>query len=276
MLKAFAEGSVFGELYNPTDTWSEDGDANPNSLRRRDGTQQREGQAKVVLLHGWQRTHQDYKVLAGELSCPSLAIDLPGFGASPQPPPGWGTYEYASLVARVLEESDLKPIVVGHSFGGRVAVRLAGTRPDLVSGLVLTGVPLLKPSAGRKRSRPRLGYLVVKKLASLGVVPDGTLERARQRYGSRDYNNAHGVIRELLVRCVNETYNDSLEKIVCPTTLVWSDDDSEAPFEIATTLSQSYPEWKLVRLSGGGHLTPHSSPGRLAGEIEELIVATGI
>src|SRR3954452_16103169 len=77
----------------------------------------------VLALHGWQRTHRDFnRVLEG---IDALALDLPGFGASPPPAEPWGSAEYAKALLPVLDGFDGPPVVLGHSFGGRVAVHIA-------------------------------------------------------------------------------------------------------------------------------------------------------
>ncbi len=68
------------------------------------------------------------------------------------------------------------------------------------------------------------------------LVGDGRMERARQRYGSADYRAAQGVMRDVLVRLVNERYDDALAALRCPVELVWGDDDAEAPVETARAL----------------------------------------
>ncbi|HSJ29471.1 MAG TPA: alpha/beta fold hydrolase, partial [Acidimicrobiia bacterium] len=93
----------------------------------------------VVALHGWGRRGSDFDgVLAG---LDAIAVDLPGFGASPAPVTAMGAHGYAAVLDPVIRSLPAPPLIVGHSFGGRVAVCLASGTP--VAGLVLTGVPLL-------------------------------------------------------------------------------------------------------------------------------------
>jgi len=78
---------------------------------------------EVIGLHGWARSRED---LAGPLAgLNALAVDLPGFGASPEPPEAWDSRAYAALIAEVLAGLDRPQVLLGHSFGGRVAVKLA-------------------------------------------------------------------------------------------------------------------------------------------------------
>ena len=132
----------------------------------------------VVALHGWARSGADFAAIVSGLD--AVAPHLPGFGPADEPPVVWGTEDYADLVADAIRP--FGPVVIlGHSFGGRVAVRLAARHPELVSGLVLTGVPLLRPPA---TSKPKLQFRIVKALVARGIlseVPDSENRVAKVR-----------------------------------------------------------------------------------------------
>src|ERR1700730_2822990 len=138
--------------------------------------------AEVVGLHGWARSRED---LAGPLAgLNALALDLPGFGASPEPPAAWDSRAYAALVAEVLAGLDRPQVLLGHSFGGRVAVKLAAWWPELVTGLVLAGVPLLRQQPGG--GSPAWSFRVARWGSRHGLVSEGRMEKLRQRTGSED------------------------------------------------------------------------------------------
>ncbi|MHB8681974.1 MAG: alpha/beta fold hydrolase [Acidimicrobiales bacterium] len=250
MLRSLAGGALFGEAWGP---------APP----------------QVLAFHGWARTHADFAPALGEAgrtgpaALPELpgvlAVDLPGFGATPAPPEPWGTAEYAAAVARLLQgdvaDVPAPTVVVGHSFGGRVAVVLAASRPELVRALVLTGVPVLpRPGGGR---RPPVAYRAVRALHRAGLVGEERMERARRRHGSADYRQAQGVMRDVLVRVVNERYDDALARLSCPVELVWADDDIEAPLSVAEALAERVAGAELTRCPGAGHLLPLTAPEAL-------------
>src|SRR5712692_8093250 len=109
---------------------------------------------------------------------------------------------YSEAVAPVLEGESPPLVLVGHSFGGRVAVCLAAARPELVSGLVLSGVPLLRPP-GVPLARPSLRFRLAKTLNRAGVVSDARMEARRRRSGPPDYRSAAGVMRDVFVTVVN-------------------------------------------------------------------------
>lgn len=244
MLQSFCEGRLFAERtgHAPSD---------------------------VIGLHGWARSWQD---LAGPLGgFNALLIDLPGFGASPEPPEVWDSADYAALVAEVIADVHKPQVVVGHSFGGRVAIKLAACWPELVSGLVLTGVPLL-----RNRSSARLSwrYRAARWGSRHGVVSQARMETLRQRYGSDDYRRAGGIMRSVLVRSVNESYEEDLMRIKCPVELVWGAKDTAAPVEMARQASGFLKNGQFEVVEAAGHLIPLSHPDVLRKAVDRVLSAS--
>ena len=242
MLRAFANGRLFGVASGP-------------------------GTPAVLALHGWGRSSADFaQTLAG---LDAVALDLPGFGATPAPPEPWGAEGYAAAVAPVLDELAAPAVVVGHSFGGRVAVHLAATRPDRVAGLVLTGAPLVRRPGAAAR-RPALAFRAARALHRRGLLGEDRMEALRRRYGSADYRAATGVMRAVHVRVVNETYEAQLAAVTCPVELVWGDDDTEVPLGVAEAALALLPDATLRVVPGAGHDTPRTAPGALRDAIDRL------
>jgi pimeloyl-ACP methyl ester carboxylesterase len=192
------------------------------------------GKPWVLALHGWGRDHHDFDaVLTGT---DAVALDLPGHGVAPEPPGPWSTSEYARWVAPALDEMGEGPVVVvGHSFGARVAVWLAagldgtgldgkgasgtgaggtgldgkgasgtGTVVGRIAALVLVGAPLA-PAPGQDGRRPPLVYRAGRALHRAGLVSGDRMERLRQKHGSEDYRRASEMMRGVLVKAVAET-----------------------------------------------------------------------
>ena len=213
----------------------------------------------VMALHGWGRESTDFtEVLDGMAA---VAPDLPGFGSSPPPDGVWGADDYALQIIGAMDEMRPPMLVLGHSFGGRVAVCLAARRPDLVTGLILTGAPLL---GGVRRSRPRRAYRLIRWGHRRGLVSDERMEILRRRHGSSDYRTARGVMRDVLVKVVNESYESQLDALSLPVHLVWGAQDTEVPVERARQaygrLRESGCEVWLREVDGVGHDLPLSRP----------------
>ena len=244
-LRAYGDGSLFGEASG-------------------------EGPPQVLALHGWGRRGSDFAASLQGFSF--IALDLPGFGATPAPAVASGAAGYARAIEPVLREFPGQFVLVGHSFGGRVAVHLAAARPDRVKGLILIGVPLVR----RLRSRrvPPM-FRMARWASNLGLIPAPTMERLRRRYGSTDYRAAEGVMRQILVTAVNESYEEQLAQLALPVELLWGADDAEVPVAVAeraaALLTAAGSEVKLVVEPGVGHLLPVAAPSRLHRAVAEMI-----
>jgi pimeloyl-ACP methyl ester carboxylesterase len=220
--------------------------------------------ATVIALHGWRRSHVDFARFLEGLD--GIAVDLPGFGATPPPTQAMGAAGYADAVEPLLAETAERVVLVGHSFGGRVAVHLAARRPDRVRGLVLTGVPLLRRAGAT--AGPPLGYRAVRWLHRHGVVSDARMEALREGRGSADYRAASGVMREVLVTVVNETYEEQLAAISTPVELVWARHDDAAPLEVAERAQALLAHAHLTVLDEPAH---HDLPIVAAGELRAAL-----
>jgi pimeloyl-ACP methyl ester carboxylesterase len=172
----------------------------------------------------------------------------------------WGSADYAKALVPVLEEIGRPIVVLGHSFGGRVAVHLAAQQPDAVVALVLTGVPLFRTGEARQ---PPLGFRLARALHRRGLFSDARMEALRQQHGSADYRAATGVMRDVFVKVVNESYDEQLRALSQPVELIWGDDDTEAPLAVAERAAGVLSDARLTVARGAGHLTPLTAPDAL-------------
>lgn len=225
------------------------------------------GSPLVVLLHGWGRTHSDWDhvidLLPEEFSI--LAPDLPGFGESPPPERTIGAYGYGAALPALIEgvgHSD-RIVLVGHSFGGRVA--LCAPEPLSPEGLVLAAVPIIAPQP----PRPPLTYRLVRRLAPL--LGEHALARARRHFGSEDYRRAEGVMREVLVTVVHESYHEELARLDVPVAMVWGDRDTACPLPLAREAAALNPRARLEVLEGVGHMLPLVAPEAVAQAVMAIV-----
>lgn len=223
----------------------------------------------VLALHGWARDRNDFAQALDGLD--ALALDLPGFGTTSAPDTGWSTAEYAELLLPLLSELD-RPVIVGHSFGGRVAAHLAATSPGLIRGVVFTGAPLLR--AAPTGAKSPLGYRLVKALAGRGMIPAARLEAARKKHGSADYLAAQGVMREVLVKAVNEDYSPQLALMAAaavPVRFVCGEGDTAAPVTMSRRAAELAGAPPPTVLPGSAHLLDPALSSALHAAIVELL-----
>ena len=199
----------------------------------------------IILLHGWGQNIQMMEPLGNLLSSKYhiTILDFPGYGESTEPDEVWGVSDYALMVHELVEKLKIKkPTLIGHSFGGRVAICYAAKYE--VSKVVLFGAPCVRTKKGLTLKEKMLKQ--AKKLPGMGKIA----EIAKNYIGSEDYKNATPRMREILVKTVNEDLSEYAKKITVPTLLIWGENDEAAPLEEAKLLEQLLVDGALIILTG--------------------------
>jgi pimeloyl-ACP methyl ester carboxylesterase len=211
----------------------------------------------VIWGHGWGQSHAALLPLARSLERQAhhTVLDFPGFGESPLPPGIWGTADYADALAEWLRGLPRgRRVYVGHSFGCRVALRLAARHPDTIDALVLAaGAGLKRQRSVTERLRIFLKvrlYKALKLVERLGV----DVSARKAKFGSADYRNA-GALRPIFVATVSEDQTEVARMIRCPVALLYAEKDTETPPEIGERLAKLIPGATLAVLPGLDHYT---------------------
>lgn len=201
----------------------------------------------MVFLHGWGQNIEMMKMLADPFQKDHriIIVDFPGFGLSEEPKTVMNVSDYTKIIEELLKKLNVKnPILIGHSFGGRVSVKFA-SRNDVKK------VILLSPAL---RGHDKKG-LKTKVLKGLKKVPGiNKLEGwAKDHIGSRDYKAASPVMKKVLVETVNEDLSEDAKKIKAPTILIYGDYDSEVPAEDTKEYERLIPDCGLILYEGCTH-----------------------
>lgn len=216
------------------------------------------GSQPVVVMHGWGCDHSTVSVLAEAAVLPGTRVynlDLPGFGSSPEPPAHWGIYDYADAVEAFCKALGLeRPVLVGHSYGGRIAIIL-GERMDPAK-IILVDAAGIRPRRslsyyikvyGFKLAKAVLPFIAGRRRA--GEI----IERMRGRSGSSDYAKASPVMRAVMSRAVNTDLRHHLPGIKCPVLLIWGGKDSATPIADARLMQKLIPDAGLVEYPEADH-----------------------
>ena len=199
----------------------------------------------ILLLHGWGQNIEMMKMLGDNFSdrFRITILDFPGFGLSEEPGEAWDIKDYANMLEEFINELGIKkPIIMGHSFGGRVAIRYSAEH--VVEKIVLFGSPCI-------RIKEKLSFKV-RILKSLKKLPgmNGLAEYMKKFIGSRDYKAASPIMRQTLVEVVNEDLSKYAREIEEPTLLIWGEYDTEAPLSDAKELEKIMIDAALIVLPG--------------------------
>jgi len=208
----------------------------------------------LLLLHGWGVSGQVFRPLFLRLAAHRQVrvVDFPGFGLSGPPPGVWGTEEYAALVHALIAAWGIKaPDLLAHSFGARVALRLAKAHPECAGSIVLTGaagVRLKNNVPHAKRMLSRLG----KAAGKFGPPGAWLKEKLYAKIASADYLNA-GPMRPVLVKVVNEDLTPILPDIGHRILLLWGEKDGDTRLEAGRIMNAALKNSSLAVMEGCGH-----------------------
>ena len=198
----------------------------------------------IVLLHGWGQNIEMMIPLGDKFkdNYRITIIDLPGFGLSEEPKEVFSVFDYTEVVHELLISLDINnPILMGHSFGGRIAIIYA-SKYD-VSKLVLFGSPCVRHEY---KSLKQSFYKGIKKIKIFNPI----VNFMKNHIGSVDYRNATPMMRDILVKTVNQDLSDYARHIKCPTLLIWGEDDEAVPVSEAKELESLLSDGALIVLPG--------------------------
>lgn len=202
----------------------------------------------IVLLHGWGQKIEMMEPIGNRFrnKFNVLILDFPGFGESEEPKEVWGVYDYVDCLRKLIESLELsKIILVGHSFGGRVA--LVYSSKYKVEKLVCLASPYCK-----ELQKLPLKNRIYKRLKKIKCLT--WLARLMQnRVGSTDYKNASEVMRGVLVKTINFDLSEDVKKIKCPTLLIWGSLDTAVPLKRAYELEKMINDSAVIVYEGATH-----------------------
>lgn len=214
---------------------------------------------QLLILPGWGGTKESWKnfVDLAQKDFQVICLELPCFGREPCPDQTWDVKNYADFVKQKIQNLNLiKPIVLGHSFGGQVAAYLAAAWPQSLSRLILCGASAIRQKRGFKRFIFSLMAKVGKIFFSLPLIKSLTKPAQKLLYrlaDSPDYNSTDGIQREIFKRIIRQDLTEELKKIKTPTLVIWGALDSYVPLKTGKKIAALIPNSHLEIIPGGRH-----------------------
>lgn len=211
----------------------------------------------IVFLHGWGTSKEYFKAMVHHFKHTHrvLALDFPGFGASDEPNTPWSVSDYCAMTQAFFDELDIvNPRVVGHSFGGRVIIKMAETND--FKQVVLTGAAGIREKAPFL-NRCRLAFYktirFITKVPGFSFIFNDFIDAYRAKYSSADYKSASDVMRQTLVKVVNEDLQKHFKRNTSPTLLIWGDQDMDTPLWYGQRMEKKMPHASLIIFEGKTH-----------------------
>ena len=237
----------------------------------------------VLFLHGWGVDGSIFASLVKRFANSKYKVivpDLPGFGLSDDPSDSWSVDDYADWTVDFIKALGLdnqEIILVGHSFGGRISIKLAARLEYTlnIKALVLTGAAGVHAKVRHKFRLKTFIYRQLKFLSKLDLVKklfphfEGQLARS---FASEDYKKASPLMRECLIKAVNENLEPYLEKIDCETLLLWGKNDNATPLADGELMAEKIVKSQLKVFDRSGHFAFRSQEEEFFNELNKFLI----
>lgn len=235
----------------------------------------------VFVLHGWGANLNVYRSIAAVTAAKyrTVLFDFPGFGQSDEPKEPWDVSQFTELAIRFIAHFQCRRVIlIGHSFGGRVTIKMCAEfrekLPFEIEKIILTDSAGIRPKRSLKSKCRTRVYKISKWFVQLAPVrklyPDA-LGNLQKKFGSADYAAASPMMRQCLVKTVNEDLSALLPQIQVPALLIWGDRDTATPLADGQRMEREIKGSGLVTLSGAGHFSFLDQPAVYAAVLRSFL-----
>lgn len=233
--------------------------------------------APLILMHGWGCDHTTVASVAATaaLTHTVYSLDLPGFGGSTEPREPWTPERYAEMIRAFIDKLGLeRPVLAGHSYGGRVAIVYAATHPQDVEKVILIDAAGVKPRHGLNWHLKVYSFKTAKWFLNLVMgqkKAEPVINRMRGKSGSADYRAASPMMRATMSVSVNEDLCHYMPAITAPTLLMWGEADTATPLGDARRMESLIRDAGLVVFPGAGHYSFLDAPAHFAAVLSSFL-----
>ena len=232
----------------------------------------------LVILHGWNLSAAKFIPLSRELKKLGYRIyvpDLPGFGKNQKVEKPLNLSDYAIFVEAYLKKHKIsKAVIIGHSFGGRIALKMAAAKNGNLVALVLTGTPGFLPL-------PKIKVLFFMLLAKIGglffsLPIINRLDRIMRKIlyrtaGASDFYHTKENMRQTFKNIVRTELFEYMKGIKLPTLLLWGRDDGIVPLSVAFRMSKTISRVQLQIINEAKHGVPWTHPEEFSRHLDRFL-----
>lgn len=226
----------------------------------------------LVILHGWKQDVSSFWGIVDQLKDDFNVwlIDLPGFGRSDIPSKALNLEDFAEIIKNFIKKQKInKPILLGHSLGGNIGLKIAIRNPGFLSKLIL------EDSSGIRSKRPFYKNLITPSVKFFNTITPnifGLKERLRYKfykYLGSDYYGS-GELKQTLINILKEDLSNDLSKINTDTLIIWGEKDKQTPLSSAKKIYQKIIPSRLEIFENGNHYPHLENPQKFVNYVKDF------
>ena len=218
------------------------------------------GNKTIFILPGWGDTRSTfYNIInAFKDKYTIYIVDYPGFGKSKVPTKELSVYDYADIICNLLKYLKIKkPIIIAHSFGGRITALLLSKYKLVAKKIILFDVAGIKRRKSFKIFIKEKIYKFLKYFVR--CLPKSKQEKYRKKlldiFSSNDYRSLPKCMMKTFQNIISVDLRYDYQKINCPTLIIWGDKDYDTPLKDAYYINKKVNDSGLIIYKGAGHFS---------------------
>ncbi len=228
----------------------------------------------LLILHGWGSNSERWQKVGELLAKKGVKViipDLPGFGKSQSPSMAWGLDDYCDFIQEFVKLLNLEKFyLLGHSFGGALAVKYSLKFPDKIDKLFLVSAACFRRAAFREK----LFYVIAKIFKIFSFLPGyQSFRKGFYKFIVRksDYPYAEGVMKDIYLKIIKEDLSEILPEIQIPTIIIWGEKDDITKIKDACLINEKIKGSRLEIIPGANHDLNTKAPEELSESIKQFL-----
>ena len=205
----------------------------------------------IIILPGWGETRNTFLEIINILKIDYTVyiIDYPGFGETKFPNYDLTLEDYTNLIIHFMEQLNIKnPNIIAHSFGGRIAILLAGKYKIKLNNLILIDSAGIKPKMTLKKKWRLKCYKFLQNLAN--YLPKKIKQKIKtylfNKFSSSDYQALDANMRNTFKNIINLDLTNYLKDITTNTLIIWGEKDIDTPLKDAKIMHKKITNSELI------------------------------
>ena len=214
----------------------------------------------ILILPGWGDTRKTFTNIINYLKneYTIYILDYPGFGNSPYPNKDLTIFDYANIINLFIKEKNIiNPLIIAHSFGGRITSILLSKHKLKVDKIILIDVAGIKRRKKLKIIIKEIIYKLLKKLSIFlpRIKKEKYLNKLISVFSSNDYKTIPNNMRKTFQNIIKEDLKKYYKEIESETLIIWGEKDIDTPLKDAYYLKKIIKNSELIIYKNSNHFS---------------------